>query len=153
RLGCPTPPGIIDPSKAPFILGHDHNRARVPSVSLLEESLDLLGEVFLNASCSAALACGWRGRGTTLRHRWRLIPSCILKSNSHIGEVGQGTDAVGISSELGEACAERVLQSIKGRERLVGQDLLPQFFPDMLGWIEFRTAGRLGQYANVLGHD
>src|SRR5205823_14849490 len=74
-----------------------------------------------------------------------LIPSCILKSNSHIGEVGQGTDAVGISSELGEACAERVLQSIKGRERLVGQDLLPQFFPDMLGWIEFRTAGRLGQ--------
>src|SRR5437016_1244013 len=73
------------------------------------------------------------------------IPSCILKSNSHIGEVGQGTDAVGISSELGEACAERVLQSIKGRERLVGQDLLPQFFPDMLGWIEFRTAGRLGQ--------
>jgi len=72
RLGCPTPPGIIDPSKAPFILGHDHNRARVPSVSLLEESLDLLGEVFLNASCSAALACGWRGRGTTLRHRWRL---------------------------------------------------------------------------------
>src|SRR5437016_14014990 len=74
-----------------------------------------------------------------------LIPSCILKSNSHIGEVGQGTDAVGISSELGEAGAERVLQSIKGRERLVGQDLLPQFFPDMLGWIEFRTAGRLGQ--------
>src|SRR5438067_4842958 len=74
-----------------------------------------------------------------------LVPSCILKSNSHIGEVGQGTDAVGISSELGEACAERVLQSIKGRERLVGQDLLPQFFPDMLGWIEFRTAGRLGQ--------
>src|SRR5437763_14457403 len=72
RLGCPTPPGIIDPSKAPFILGHDHNRARVPSVSLLEESLDLRGEAFLNASCSAALACGWRGRGTTLRHRWRL---------------------------------------------------------------------------------
>src|SRR5919109_1428118 len=80
----------------------------------------------------------------------QLIPSCILKSNSHIGEVGQRTDAVGIGSELGEACAERVLQSIKGRERLVGQGLLPQFFPDMLGWIEFRTAGRLGQQPDVL---
>jgi hypothetical protein len=66
RLGCPTPLGIIDPSKAPFILGPEHHRARVPRVSLLEASLDRLGEVFLNASCSAALACGWRGRGTPL---------------------------------------------------------------------------------------
>jgi hypothetical protein len=54
--------------KAPFILGQDHDRARVLRVSLLEDGLDLLGEVFLNAPCSAALACGWRGRGTSLRH-------------------------------------------------------------------------------------
>jgi hypothetical protein len=46
RLGCPTPPGVIDSSKAPFILGPDHNRARVPWVSLLEESLDAGGSFF-----------------------------------------------------------------------------------------------------------
>src|SRR6184192_244840 len=97
--------------------------------------------ILLKARSFKTLFCS-RKRSISPRY---VIPSCILKSNSHIGEVGQGTDAVGISSELGEACAERVLQSIKGRERLVGQDLLPQFFPDMLGWIEFRTAGRLGQ--------
>src|SRR5438270_246650 len=103
----------------------------------------LMDILFLVIAAVISGAEGWEAIETFGQEK--LIPSCILKSNPHIGEVGQGTDAVGISSELGEACAERVLQSIKGRERLVGQDLLPQFFPDMLGWIEFRTAGRLGQ--------
>ena len=62
RLGRPTPPGAVDSSKAPLILGQDHDRTRILRVALLEQGLDLLREVFLNTSCSAALACGWRGR-------------------------------------------------------------------------------------------
>src|SRR5947208_5929717 len=72
RLGCPTPPGIIDPSKAPFILGHDHNRARVPSVSLLEEDRKSTRLNSIHQTSSYAVFCLKNSRGTTLRHRWRL---------------------------------------------------------------------------------
>src|SRR5918996_90417 len=85
------------------------------------------------------------GREARLPVSDRLSPNTKISLKEGSAVLPNGNRSQMISSELGEACAERVLQSIQGRERLVGQGLLPQFFPDRLGWIEFRTAGRLGQ--------
>ena len=71
-----------------------------------------------------------------------LIPSCVLKSSSQVGEVGQGPDALGSSCAVSQALAERGFQRAQGRKRPGGRLLPSEVFPSVLGGIKCWTTGR-----------
>lgn len=67
--------------------------------------------------------------------------------------MGHGTKVIGAGFESVEAIAELQFDKVKGVGSKVGQFLLAQFFPKILGRIELWAVGRQRQEADVFRHN
>ena len=66
-----------------------------------------------------------------------------------MGEVGHGTEALGIGFQLIESITDLVNDLIERGKREIGEVLFAYFFPDMFDRIEFWTVGRLSNQSHV----
>src|SRR6266567_6383371 len=67
----PSAPRLTDPAKTTLILSHLQHRSLIGGLTSRYCRLDTGWKVFLKVACFSALALGWRGRGTNLRHPCR----------------------------------------------------------------------------------
>src|SRR6266700_3006717 len=81
------------------------------------------------------------------------IPIRILNGNMKMGEVGQGTQALGIISQVIQSLTQHVHQRLERGEDEVVKVFFAQFIPDVFYRVDFRTIGWLLDQADVLRND
>src|SRR5260221_14217169 len=78
-----------------------------------------------------------------------LIPIRILNTHIEMRKSHHGRNTFFVISQFIESLAEHFNEGIKRWKDPVMKILLPQFFPQMLNWIDLRTIGRLLDQTNV----
>jgi glutathione S-transferase len=82
-----------------------------------------------------------------------LILLCVQRYRSDPLEPGQRLSSDVIGFHRGEPVAQRLLHGIEVAEHVVGESLLAQRLPQVLGRVELRAVGRQEHQPHVLGHD
>src|SRR6266700_850288 len=83
------------------------------------------------------------------RHQ-RMIPSCVLRSHSEMGEIGHRTEKLPIVFKLTQLITKGINNGFKRGKSTIIKGFFPYFLPNMLNGIQFRTVGRLWDQTNIL---
>src|SRR5260370_19350758 len=79
-----------------------------------------------------------------------LIPSCVLRSHSEMGEIGHRTKKLLIVFKLTQLITKGISNGFKRGKNTSIKGFFPYFLPNMLNGIQFRTIGRLWDQPNIL---
>jgi hypothetical protein len=118
-------------------------------------------DVFARVSRLSKEACGRElqrygihvGQNYLLELLWEtsegLIPSCVLRSHSEMGEIGHRTEKWPIVFKLTQLITKGINNGFKRRKSTIIKGFFPYFLPNMLNGIQFRTVGRLRDQTNI----
>src|SRR6266700_3371399 len=84
-----------------------------------------------------------------VRFRWHLIPTCVLRDASKMGEVGHRTEALRIGFQLIESVTDLVDDLIERGKSQIRQVFFAHFFPHMFHRIELWTVSRLSNQSDI----
>ncbi len=78
-----------------------------------------------------------------------LIPTCVLRDTSKMGEVGHRTETFRIGFQLIESLTDLVNHLLERGKSQIRQVFFAHFFPHMFDGVELWTVGRLSNQSNI----